>query len=144
MTAAKWDTSYYDWTIAATYKPTAGTDGWYANGKLFAGALTTFNQKTGQAYIGYKGCLQASQTTCAKPFDFNQFVKPVLTAVADNGKMWNSGAGTTTTLAATAGFTSGEVTAATSNIDMFTASASTSDLSITVTQKATLKTAVTT
>jgi hypothetical protein len=130
------------WTISVTYKPTAGTDGWYANGKLFSGAMTTFSQKTAQGYAGYKGCLQASQTTCAKLLTFNSFVKPVLTAVPANGKLWNSGAGTTTTLAATSAFTSGEVTAATSSIDMFTVAAATSELSLTVTQKVTLKTAI--
>jgi hypothetical protein len=77
--------------------------------------MTTFSQKTAQGYAGYKGCLQQGKTTCDTVLTFNSFIKPVLTAgAADQGKLWNSGAGTTTTLAATSAFTSGEVTAATS------------------------------
>lgn len=68
-------------------------------------------------------------------------VSPTLqTATA---KVRNAGAGTTTTLAATPAFTSGTVTAAKAQLDMFSVSASTGELSLILTQSATLATAVT-
>lgn len=140
MTAAAWGTGF-QWTFVMIYKPKADSDAWYTNGKLFSGALYTFSQSASNAYVGYKAC-ESTATNCGTSFNFNQLVKPVLTTTA-NGKLWNAGAGTTTTLAGTSAFTSGTVTAATSTIDMFTVT-TTALLAITVTQKATLGSAIAT
>lgn len=138
IATAAWGTGGYDLTITWVYKPAADADNFYVNGKLYSAALYTMSQTSGLAYVGYKGC---DETNCTTKYNYQELVSPTLTSTT--AKIRNAGAGTTTTLAATPAFTSGTVTAAKAQLDMFSVSASTGELSIILTQSATLGAAVT-
>jgi hypothetical protein len=122
-----------------TLEPAADSDNFYVNGKVYSAALYTLSQSAALAFVGFKGC---DETNCSKVYLYNELFSPTLqTATA---KVRNAGAGTTETLAATPAFTTGTVTAAKAQLDMFSVSASTGELSIILTQSATLGSAVTT
>jgi hypothetical protein len=137
VATAAWNSTGWDMTWTFTYEPAADSDNFYVNGKIYSAALYTLSQSAALAYVGFKGC---DKTACTTNYAFNDLVSPTLqTATA---KVRNAGAGTTTTLAATPAFTSGTVTAAKAQLDMFSVSASTGELSIILTQSATLGSAI--